>query len=212
MLRIITMMLCMISGSLAVASAPDITFAARIVSFTPTAKTSTLPQRMTCVGTLILDSVLITASHCLPSTVQLLTIVCNKKQPWINETHAVVETQHHPEQDIALLRLHTASKCSDTAQTLTIAKPDNNQLNAFDHSKSGLYALDLLAAQQHTLIVSDPLCMTQGHSGTPVFSRDKEGASHLSALLISGTDECPSLQILTKLAPLRQWIVGFTTQ
>ena len=52
----------------------------------------------------------------------------------------------------------------------------------------------------------DDRCLTQGDSGTPAFYVGNADRPELAAVLVSGTKECPALQILANVSHFSSWV------
>lgn len=210
------LMIVLISESPSRAGDSDILLASRIVVFSIAKNTSSDSTNTNCTGTLLNLEWMMTAAHCIDVDTQSITVRCTK-----NSNESVVLTRplqtidKHTNHDIALLQFEESTYClqpgsftQNFLQAVTLA-PDGRiatSLFTFAMAGSARQPLTLLEANTHTYIADDERCLTQGDSGTPAFSVGNDDRLELAAVLISGTSDCPALQILANVSDFSSWV------
>ncbi len=163
-----------------------------------------------CAGTLLRAGVVLTAKHCFESTPEKVAILCSNKNTDGSGSQRVVDidrVDNHPESDLVLLALKSDFACQNNSPSLRIHNDAQRPLVSFKQPDNSLFYLMRLNDNTSTIFVKDATaCLRPGHSGYPVFSVSNSGQLQLSAMLISGTDDCPATQVLLRLYPLRSWI------
>ncbi|MFK7996786.1 MAG: serine protease [Granulosicoccus sp.] len=206
MLRIPLMVLLLISGSTVYAVDPEVSQIAQMVAIAPMSSQSQQITRTSCVGTLIADAKLVTASHCLPDSLEFIAVRCLGQADAPTIVTPVLKQRHHVNQDVAVVHFEAQQDCHTSLTNRALTHDENQELLIYSQRSLQLHDLTILLDQTSTYVVSDSSCQTQGDSGSPVFTRTQAGKFVLTAMLVSGTSECPSLQILTKLSKLQDWL------
>ncbi len=209
-------MIVLVSGSSLSAGDSDILLASGIVVFSTAENTSSVSNSTNCTGTLLNPEWMMTAAHCIDADTQSITIRCtrNSKES-VDQTRPLQSITQHASHDIALLQFKEHTHClppgifmENILQPVTLA-PDGRMatsLFTFGITDTARHPLALLEANTHTYIADDDRCLTQGDSGTPAFNVGNDDRPELAAVLISGTNECPALQILANVSNFSSWV------
>ena len=211
------LMIVLVSGSPLKAGDPDTLLASQIVTFSIATNTRGDSKNMNCTGTLLNPKWMMTAAHCIEPGTQSISVLCtqNSKEP-VLLARRLERVNKHTDHDIALLQFEERTHCLQPAsftenfkqQAATLAPDSRIATSLFTLAMAGgvRHPLVLLEANSHTYIADDEQCLTQGDSGTPAFTVDNNDRLELAAVLISGTSDCPALQILANVSDFSSWV------
>lgn len=200
---IFIMALVSVSGPLAQARGSDTTLASRIVHFSPTDDSVSVR----CAGTLLTPNRIITAGHCIEKSPQIISVVCPHSGVNTQVTHLqVLRINWHTNHDVAIVTLNDDAHCSALKSFLALSYQTATTLFTINLADNIRNQLNILQANPHTYIADDKQCLTQGDSGTPAFTIDSQSNPRLAAILISGTSDCPALQILANVSDFADWV------
>lgn len=162
-----------------------------------------------CVAIGIAERWLLTAGHCLTDASTRLALLCPEGRP--EGTALAGRVVRHPSHDAALVALEAPSRCLGRPPPLARSIGTRSRLSARALGVTGGDDASIpfveLARDAHVLRLDDPLgCLGRGDSGYPVLVTDAGGEATLAAMLIGGTETCPSLQTALRLDRLAGWI------
>lgn len=196
-------LMALVSGSFVQANDPDTAMVARLISFEATDDSA--PMR--CVGTLLTHKRFITAAHCIEDSLKSIRIDClyrGEQRPV--KVWQIVQVHTPVGHDISIVSLDEGAACFTSDAPLSLSHQTASTLFTLSTSGNSRNRLDILQTNPQTYIVDDQSCLTQGDSGTSVFTTDEQGNLELAAILISGTDECPAIQVLANVSDFDDWI------
>ena len=178
-----------------------------------------LTSRSTCVATRLTDRWAITAAHCLSGNEETITILCGDgRGKYSGETFRLNAQVTHATHDVKLLQFAQSSFCFAEAAKITrrIAKNASffavilprAQVITSQSPPAGSHAsLIEVDRDDHTIQLYDgTACLASGDSGYPVFVEGPAHPYELAGLLISGLEECPSMQTIVRADQLATWI------
>lgn len=208
------LMIVLALGSPSKAGDPEASMALNIVTFSIANDASSESARMTCAGTLLNPRWMMTAAHCMEPGTQSIRIRCTQKvedTKLLNRT--LLRIKKHVRHDIALLQLEQSTHCLQPSssteqleQAIILTSESRIATSLFTLADSLRHSVVLLEANAHTYIVDDKQCLAHGDSGTPVFTVGNDERLEVAAVLISGTSECPALQILANVSDFSNWV------
>ncbi|MFK7854985.1 MAG: trypsin-like serine protease [Granulosicoccus sp.] len=205
----VIVLMALVSGSIVQANDPDTdpypdaAFAERVMQFAATSDSA--PLR--CAGMLLTPKRFMTAAHCIEESLKSIRINClhGADKPQIVERQ-IVQIHTPVNHDISIVTLDEGTSCFTSNTAMALSNQSATSLFTLNLSTNSRNQLNILQTNPETYIVDDEACLTQGDSGTPVFTTDIQGDLELAAMLISGTDECPAIQVLANVSDFYDWI------
>lgn len=180
-----------------------------IVRITSLQSAQSKVEKFNCIATFINPRWIMTAAHCFSNEPTLIALECitDSKKKYLT-TSEVGSFVVHPVHDIVLLRLKDNTLCSQSIQALQIVDNHDSPLISVELTSEQTISFPVLETSDFTVIAQDiEACLMRGDSGYPIFTHAADGSVGLSAMLVSGTEGCPSTQIFLRLAPLREWLI-----
>ena len=174
-------------------------------------------HRPFCAGVLLDAKRLITAGHCVSDTLAVsgersVTVQC-RDEPGSLLLHEISGINVHNRYDIAIIVFKHASDCVPQHHTLQISSQNARALYSLHVSARERFEFEILQSSKEVTYVQDHhACLDEGMSGYPVFLDENKNtlsdtkSRTLFALLISGTTDCPSTQILLHVEQMSSWI------
>ena len=172
-------------------------------------------HRPFCAGVLLDEKRLLTAGHCVSGTLvksgdQSVTVQC-RDEPGSLFLHEISGINVHNRYDIAIVVFKNASNCVPKNHTLQISSQSAGALYSLHVTARERFEFEILESSKEVTYVQDHhVCLDEGMSGYPVFLDEKTLSDTrnrtLFALLISGTTDCPSTQILLHVEQMSSWI------
>lgn len=204
--------MALVSGPQAKANGPESLISLNIVQLAQDNTVASKPGQAHCIGTLLRAERLITAAHCIQKNTQTLSIRCASSRSNLKSVNRQVQKiSIHTKHDVAVVQLDQPVSCrpaTESARSQSIPLSNESATTLFtiastDYSRN---SLEILEASAQTYVADDNQCMTQGDSGTPAFTVNRLGTLELAAILISGTSDCPALQILANVSDFADWV------
>ena len=174
-----------------------------------------LPTQMTCVATSLIDGWTMTAGHCIQGKNTQLSFLCKEKgDQYYVETLQLNKLVRHETHDLALFKFVKESCYANKNTMVTTVIPRDVSfvtpvLSAQPPAKWQMKfaKVNEVDRDEHTLRLSDDTaCLTKGDSGAPFFVLENNAKSMVAAILITGSNDCPSVQTAARLDRLLPWI------
>lgn len=174
-----------------------------------------LPAQMTCVASSLADGWAMTAGHCIQGENAQLSFLCKEKgEQFYVETLQLNKLVRHKTHDLALFKFEEESCYANRSTMVTTVIPRDisfmtpvlfTQPPAKWQMKFA--RVNEVERDEHTLrLLDDTACLTKGDSGTPFFVLQNDAKPMVAAILITGSDDCPSVQTAVRLDRLLPWI------